>query len=347
MIQDYLDEILGAGTPHSTSKGLQISYKCPICDDHKERLFVSMSKQVFKCHHCEEAGTTVYLISKAQNLTWSTALEVYRSFEGYEKPLPEDIEHEITSKLTERRIATVDVEIQKYVHPLPEEFIPILEATGKKGLRAIKYLQSRGISIDQAIESNIGYCAEGKYRNRIIMPDYENGKLVYWQARTWLRQPTDPEKRRRYRKVLNPSLTKEQIEQGIMAVDKSEVVGNIDGITEEGVAILVEGKFDQYTIGNMGACLHGKYMSDAQFIKLIQRRKEIDTIVVCLDGDAFKYSMITADRLSKYFSDILVCKLPEDADPNSLGAKAMAELIKDAKVYDSKLKIQAKLWGWL
>ncbi|AYP68619.1 DNA primase [Exiguobacterium phage vB_EalM-132] len=345
MIKDYLDDLMGEGTSHHTSKGLQISYKCPMCNDRKERLFVSMSRQVFKCHHCEEAGTTVSLIASIQNLSWSSALELYRSFEGYEKPLPENIEHEIITRLSHR--SDIEVVMQKYVHPLPEEYIPIYEATGKKGLRAIKYIQSRGISIDQAIKQNIGYCAEGKYRNRIIMPDYEDGKLMYWQSRTWLRQPTDPEKKRRYRKVLNPSLTKEQIEQGIIAVDKAEIVGNIDSISDVGIGILVEGKFDQYTLGDMGACLHGKHMSDAQFIKLVKRKKEIETIVVCMDGDAFKHTMITADRLSGHFSDVLVCRLPEDADPNSLGAQAMADIIDSAMVYDNKLKIRAKLWGWI
>ena len=345
MIKDYLDDLLGEGTSHSTSKGLQVSYKCPMCQDYKERMFVNIDKQVFKCHHCEEAGSTVYLVSRAQNISWGRALEVFRAYEGYERPLPEDVENEIITRLTSRKFE--DIVMQKYVHPLPEEFIPIQEATGKKGLKAINYILNRGISIEQAIKQNVGYCAEGKYRNRLIMPDYEDGKLVYWQSRTWLRQPTDPVKKRMYRKVLNPSLTKEQIDEGILAVDKSEVVGNIDSVTENGIAILVEGKFDQYTLGDIGACLHGKHMSDSQYIKLIQRKDSIETIVVCLDGDAFKQGIVTADRLNKHYSEVLICRLPEDADPNALGAKRMSEIISDAEVYNNRYKIKAKLRGWL
>lgn len=343
MILDYLDAALGEGTPHYTSKGLQYSYKCPFCQDYKERLYINIDRKVYWCHNCESTGTIVTFISEYAHVTWKEALKIYREFEGYDHKLPESIEEEVYSRL----IKAPEIEQPKYVYPLPEEFILIEEARGPVGEKAVRYLKSREVTLEMAERYYIGYCEEGKYANRIIMPDFENGELIYWQARTFLPTPTNPVLKKMFRKVLNPSLTQDQVKQGIRAVDKSEVIGNIDFVLEEGMAVLCEGKFDSYTIGDIGACLHGKHMSDEQFLKLVLNRDKIQCIAIMLDGDAMKNAIITADRLYKYFDDVLVCKLPKDADPNSLGRKKVLEILKDAIPYSPMFNVKARLKGWL
>lgn len=344
MVTDYLDAILGEGTYHSTSKGSQYSYKCPLCDDHKERLFVNTDRGKFFCHHCEVGGTTVTLLSLINNITWKEALTVYREYAGKDVELPDDIENEVYSRLIN---VSDDIVIPKFVYPLPEEFILLEDARGKAGREALNYVYSRGISLDTCIKQYIGYCEEGKYADRIIMPDFENGELRYWQARTWKPEPKIEIMKKFYRKVLNPSLNEEQIAQGVMAVDKSEVVSNIDLVRENGVAILCEGKFDSYTIGDSGACLHGKHMSDEQFIKLVRNKKDISTIIVMLDGDAFDKAIKTSKRLAGHFNDVWVARLPEDQDPNKLGKKGVAEAINGAMQYTSMFEAKARLRGWL
>lgn len=340
-IIDYLDGAFGEGTNHHTSKGHQVSYHCPFCDDRRERLFVNVDRKVFYCHNCEIKGSLVTLISDYANITWKDALNIYREFEGYEVQLPESIEEEVYSKL----IKVPKIEIPTYVHPLPEEFTLIEDAKGRAGLNAIKYLQSRGITLSTAEKNYIGYCGEGDYENRIIMPDFENSELVYWQARTWEPPPTEKFKKRYYRKVMNPTLPEDLIGR-VRPIDKSDVVGNIDSVIENRIAVLVEGKMDQYTVGDMGACLHGKHMSDSQFIKLVLNKDKIDAIVVMMDGDALKNAIVTADRLHKFYDDILITKLPDDADPNQLGHKKCMELVKGAIPYSPMFGVKAKLKGW-
>jgi DNA primase len=342
MITEYLDTVLGEGKPHNTSKGLQYSYQCPLCGDWKDRLFINVDRGKFFCHNCESGGTLVTFISEYSGIAWKEALKVYREYETYEIELPEEIENEVYARLIKKPV----IEVPKYVYPLPEEFILMEDATGKAGRKAYEYLKSRGISMPTCEQQYIGYCAEGKYANRIIMPDFENGELVYWQARTWEPKPALKLLEKHYKKVLNPSLTPEQLEDGYVAVDKSDVVSNIDFIRENGMAVICEGRFDSYTIGESGACIHGKHMSDEQFLKLVKHKNDIDLVVVMLDGDAFKKAVITAKRLSGHFSDVLIAKLPDDKDPNSLGKKGVLDAINKAESYSPMFEVKARLRGW-
>lgn len=342
MITDYLDSALGESTFHMTSKGEQYSYDCCFCDDRKQRLFVNLDRKVYYCHNCESSGTLVTLISEYASITWQEALSVYREYEGQETALPESIEEEIFSRL----IKVPQIEVPKYIHPLPDEFILLEDAKGQSGREAINYIKDRGISLRTAEERYIGYCDEGKYAGRIIMPDFENGEIVHWQARTWKPTPKSKMARKMFRKVLNPSLTPEQLSDGVRAVEKSEVVGNIDSVIQSRMAVLVEGKFDEYTIPGIGACLHGKHMSDSQFMKLVRNKNNIDVIAVMMDGDAFSSAIVTADRLYRHFDDVLVCRLPKDADPNQLGSKKCLELIEGSIAYSPMFAVKAKMKGW-
>lgn len=344
MIIDYLLQVLdGDQRVHHTQKGIQYSFNCPICQDHRSRFFVNLDRQVVYCHNCQYGNSIITFLSDFNHIEWRDALSVYREYQGEDYQLPESLEDEVFQRLFHN---VQSREPNKVVHPLPDEFIPVEEARGEAGRKAVKYLKSRGITLEMCERYYIGYCSEGHYADRIIMPDFENNELIYWQARTWTPTPTNPLIKKLFRKVLNPSLTEEQIQAGLKAVDKSEVISNIDFILDDGMAVLCEGKMDAYSIGDNGACMHGKHMSDTQFMKLVTNKDKIDVIFVMLDGDALPNAIKTADRLYKHFDNIYVCKLPQDADPNSLGRRKCLEIIKDAMPYNSMFAIKARLKGW-
>jgi hypothetical protein len=343
LIVDYLNAIMGEGTPHNTSRGLQYSYNCPICHDYKQRFFVHTTRKVVKCHNCDYANSVITFLADYFGISWNDALKIYREYDGYEIVLPDSIQDEIYQRLMEKP----DIQVQKHIYPLPEEFILVEEAKGKTGRKVIDYLRSRGVTLDTCQRYFIGYCEEGHYANRIIMPDFEQGELIYWQARTILPTPTNKAMKRLFRKVLNPSLDEWQIEQGMIAVDKSEVVSNIDFILEQGMAVLCEGKMDSYTIGDIGGCLHGKVLSDAQFMKLVTNKDKIQSIAVMLDGDALKNAVVIADRLYKHFDEVLICKLPSDQDPNQMGRRGVLECLNGAIPYSPMFSVKARLHGWI
>lgn len=340
-ILSYIDNALGEGTHHNTSRGYQHSYHCPFCNDYKERLFINPDRQVYFCHNCGAKGTLVAFISNYEHIPWDDALKIYRGYEGYERQLPDSIEEEIYTKLN--NIPTLKE--NKIAYPLPKEFIPIQEARGKTGDIAINYIRGRGISIQTAEKHGIGYCASGAYANRLILPDYEDEELIFWQARTWLPKPEKGIQRKMYRKVMNPTLTAEQKEQGVRAIDKSDVLSNIDNIIKSGVAVICEGKFDALTIGDIGGCIHGKYMSDTQFMKLVTNKNRIQTVAVMLDADALDNAIALSKRLYKYFDDVLVCQLPEGKDPNDIGRKGVLEVLDNAVSYTPMFEIKARLRG--
>ncbi|MNI47466.1 hypothetical protein D3C73_1019880 [compost metagenome] len=272
-------------------------------------------------------------------------MDVFRDYENYESPLPDDIQDEIYAKLMQ--LSPAEIKDKKYIHPLPEEFILLEDARGKVGQEAVRYIKSRGLSLKVAEANYIGYCAEGEYAKRIIMPDFEDGELIYWQARTWEPAPKKKIMKKFYRKVLNPSLTPEQIAQGLSPLDKSEVLGNIDFIKELGAAVICEGRMDSYTIGQSGAHLHGKHLSDTQFMKIVTNKDRIGAVYIMLDGDAFKNAVVTAGRLYKYLDEVWVCRMDEDKDPNSLGRKGVLDCINNAVKYNEMFPVRAKMLGWM
>lgn len=345
MILEYLQSALGEGTSHpNTSRGAQHSFKCPFCSDHKERFFVHWQRQVFYCHNCETTGSLVTFISDYAQISWYDALDVYRQYQTYEFVLPDNLQEEVYARLMP---ISETIRKEKYVHPLPEEFILIEEASGRLGNKAIEYLKSRGISRKMAEKYYIGYCGAGEYENRIIMPDFEQGDLVYWQARTWEPPPTNEYAKKFYRKVLNPKLPPDLVEAGVSAVDKSEILGNIDSVLETRTAIICEGKMDQYTIGNSGCCIHGKHMSDMQFTKLISHKNDIDLMVVMLDGDALKAAIATAARLYKHYDEVWIARMPKDKDPNTLGPKGIVDCLGKMLPYNDMFAVKARLSGWI
>ena len=65
---------------------------------------------------------------------------------------------------------------------LPEEYIPLCVGYDpQRAWGAMKYLKSRGISQKQIFDLKIGYCDRGEYKNRIIIPSFnESGRVNYF-----------------------------------------------------------------------------------------------------------------------------------------------------------------------
>jgi len=67
----------------------------------------------------------------------------------------------------------------------------------------LKYLKDRGIDKKDILKWKIGFCSEGPYQGRIIIPSFnENGDLNYFIARTF----TD-----NYKRYLNPPVSRDII----------------------------------------------------------------------------------------------------------------------------------------
>lgn len=292
-ILEIVEDILGDHRMHNEYKG-QISFDCPVCSyeikgldigDGKGNLEVNYKRGVYKCWSCAEThethGSLYKLIKK-----YGTPKHLKR----YELLRPEEEEYGIAPKKDVR---------------LPKEYIPILQASVGLKLthhyrQAMNYLKNRNIGEDLIRKYNIGFCYEGPYANRIIIPSYDsNGRINYFIARSYLS--------RTKMKYKNPDVQKETIIWNEHLIDWSKKV------------YLVEGVFDSIFLPNSIPML-GKYISDLLF------KKMYDTavgITIILDGDAWD----DAERLyhkincGKLMGKVCVVKLPKDKDIADLQGK--------------------------
>jgi len=341
MLSDYLEQLLGSPKAyHNTQKGLQANWCCPWCSDKRFRFFINLDRKVCYCHNCGYSASSITFISDYNRISWKDALSIFREYEGYRIVLPRDLETEIYEKLYASNINPIQ---NKVVIPLPDEFRSLNQTDNQ----AFKYLKSRlpWISLDEIEQRGIGYCEVGNYSHRVIFPFTENNEMVYWQARSWLPEPKDFFKKKVFRKVLNPSLSEEEINKGKIAIEKSEVIYNLDSALSTGMIVICEGIIDALTIGEVGIAINGKHLSDSQFTKLVSKKDNIFTLLIMLDEDAFENALYMAERLYGHFEDVLIGKLPKEHDPNSLGRKGCLEVIQNAEPYTRMTAVKYKLQG--
>ena len=70
---------------------------------------------------------------------------------------------------------------------LPEEFISLCsDKIPATGMYAYRYLHSRGITKADILKWKIGYCFSGEYRNRVVIPSFDDdGDCSYFIARSY------------------------------------------------------------------------------------------------------------------------------------------------------------------
>jgi hypothetical protein len=163
-----------------------------------------------------------------------------------------------------------DVE-EKIQLRLPSEFKSLLQKPKSINPiynQAIGYIKRRGISIDEVRKYNIGYCEDGLYGGRIIIPSYdENNELNYFIARTFYEDVG--------MKYKNPPVSRDVI------VFDNQINWN-EPIT------LVEGVFDSFSVKRNAIPMLSKFLLSKLKTKILERGvKEINLL---MDSDAVQDS---------------------------------------------------------
>jgi hypothetical protein len=286
-IIDILEEILGDYSNHNDYK-CQISFDCPVCSyeikalektDGKGNLEVNYKYNVYKCWSCGETHDThgsIYKLIKKFGTP--------KQLKKYVLLRPDDIPE--TLKPEYRPVK------------LPAEYHLFYTATAGLKMtphykRAMNYLKKRNVTDEMIKKFNIGFCYDGFYANRIIIPSYDDDfKLNYFVARSYETKP-----KLKYR---NPEAQKEIIIFNEYLIDWSQPIH------------IVEGPFDSIFLPNSIPML-GKVMSEKLFAILYEKAVKI---IIVLDGDAYDnaeqlYYKLNGGRL---FGKIWLTKLPIDQD---------------------------------
>jgi DNA primase len=199
---------------------------------------------------------------------------------------------------------------------LPKEFISLSEEP--KGFNpeykhAMFYLNQRGIGIKEIIKYNIGYCKEGLYSRRILIPSYDSsGQLNYFVSRSYY-----SDEKMKYK---NPPISKNII------VFDSQINWNEP-------IILCEGAFDAITIKRNAIPLLGKFPSKQLMEKIFMSR--VTDIIISLDNDAINDALKAAEYFRKQGISVKMMYL-RDKDAADMGYVKFHEELKASKVFSSE-----------
>lgn len=319
MIEDWLEQNID-GELKYTGSGKEIHFNCPVCGETRKRMYVNRNIYKVFCHNCGFSSNIVGLIQYIEGVSWYKAYKDFEEIKG-NFVLPESLTDELDSIMMELD----DSYYTKRAIPLPEEYKQIDVNTKNLFVkRAIKYLNKRGITNRQIQQHKFGYCMDGVYKDRIIIPITENGDLKFWVARASNNTAKLKEK--------SPS-------DEDWNISKSEVVFNIDVAAKKYHAcVICEGIFDALSFGDIGVSLLGKRLYKEQLSIILGYRTLLTNgVYIAIDWDARSYATEMAQELSQYF-DVYIINIPkEDDDPNNYlrkyGRDAMWTLIQEAEPY--------------
>ena len=278
-------------------------YSCPYCKHHKKKMSVNFSINSFKCWVCDARGKNIYrLVRKFGNYQQR---QKYLELQGcLDLSEFEDIFKEIN-----------DVEIKQKI-ALPVEFISLCnKRLPLRSQLALDYLRKRRIGKSEILKWKIGYCKEGRYAGRIIIPSIDNdGDCNYFIARSYVGH------NRRY---LNPPCGRDIVFNELM-IDWDEPV------------IIVEGVFDAIVIGDNAIPILGSTLREDSL--LFQALAVHDTpVYVALDSDAEKKAQWIIRSMMKYDLEVKKINLEHYEDIGSMSKEVFLEKLSMAEEVNSDM----------
>ena len=286
VVISILDTTLGVG---SSLKGNEQVHHCPFCHHHKKKLQVNLDTQQWHCWVCNSKGRSISSLLRKLNVDKRDLDRLHKIY-GDEPAYSPTEEYVIKLQLPKEF---------KQLHFKPSGlFNPIYN-------KAVHYLTQRGIMDSEIVKYNIGYCEDGLYSGRIIIPSYdESGELNYFIARSFY----EDEKM----KYKNPPVNRDVI------VFENQINWN-EPIT------LVEGAFDAFSVKRNVIPLLGKFLLSKLKNKIFE--KGVKEITIILDSDAIEDSTKHSEWFMK--NGIKVKNIiPTGKDAGELGYERVNQLIK-------------------
>jgi len=331
-LKEWLDTF--AYNKYDGDEGTEYAMRCPGCDKD-EKLWVNVEKRVATCYYCHRGFDVVGLVQFLENCEGDLpkTVSVLKNHVHLERG---KFKREI-----QRAIQEADAPIEDWKRtklkaiPLPEHF---KAACDNKKLPP--YFAERGITRKRAIQFDLGWCDVGFYRNRLIVPVVQNGKLVTCHTRWMEKVPPDGVKKVRYPK----------------GAKTNRMLFNYDKAKKCTRLVLCEDVFSAMAVGKNAVGTFGTHLSKYQLAMLLASSAR--EIVVMWDRDAtvrhvtsdakckkrrkgkrcpdchrYETTWAMADALSEYWR-VRVVQLPDDKDPDEYvgkrGRRRLRKLIRSA-----------------
>ena len=288
-IVNLLNRVIG-NHGRRLKKADEYMYWSPFTSHHKPKLQINIKTGKWHCWVSNQGGHNLF--------------QLFKKLKASKEHFDELVELVGDKKYVKRNTNKEDKKIVR----LPNEFKPLwLDGNSIIRKHAIVYLKNRGITLVDVIRYGMGYCEEGLYANRIIVPSYSSdGELNYFVGRDIYEGGM---------KYKNPPVSK-------------DVIGLDLFINWNEPIVLCEGVFDAIAIRRNAIPLFGKTIPKSLMKKIYE--KQVKQIYILLDSDAIMDSIKITDDLMKNGINVYYVNL-SDEDPSDMGFRKVINRIKETK----------------
>lgn len=276
----------------NTSRGW-VELNCPFCgNDPSFHLGINLSSGIYHCWICGAKG-----------------------------PLEKYLQHQLG--LSREKVKKLTSEYGINFHEEEDPKRNAAQIVFPKGLEDHipslhkNFLRQRGFSPDEMIKKHQlkAYYHLGKeWAYRIVIPIFINNEMVSFIARDITGKQIP-----KYKNLSN--------EQSI--INTKNCLYGIDSIKKGGKAILVEGVFDQWRVGDGSCALLGTEYTTQQLFLLYE--KELKEVYVMLDADATKKAYKLGHVLSTFIPRVEVIEIDE-GDPSDMSQQEIEKLRKEIDI---------------
>ena len=230
---------------------------------------------------------------------------------------------ELVELVGENKFYKVKEEDKKNIVKLPDDFKPLWNGNdGIVNRHALTYLYKRGITDEDIIKYNIGYCDSGLYSNRIIVPSYDsNGRLNFFVGRDFYSGKM---------KYKNSPTSK-------------DIIGFDIFINWDEPIILCEGVFDAMAFKRNAIPLFGKTVPKSLQKKIIEFG--VKTLYLALDNDAMSDTIKITEMFLSEGIDVKIMVL-KDKDPSELGFEKLLQSLQTTSTTKFSDLMKYKLKGF-
>ena len=286
-----ISDILG----RARKQGTEYLYTCPYCNHHKKKFSVNYDINVYKCWICDHRGRDLRRV--VRRFGSFTQLKEWDKISGV-----------VDFANVEFDLFAEDEPVEQIQRiSLPKEFKTLTGKINTVDNIALSYLKNRGINQFDILRYKIGYCSEGDFEGRIIIPSFDiDGYVNYFIARSYTNH---------WMRYKNPDASR-------------NIIFNELNIDWDSDVVLVEGVFDAIFAGNAVALLGSTLREESKLFQHII--KNDSSVFIALDPDAEQKAMKIARTLLDYDIEVWKIDIPEGQDVASIGSEKFEELKQSA-----------------
>ena len=298
---EWVDEEIGI----QSSSGDEIIVECPACGTPK--LWINTDSGMCTCYRCEFGGSLYDVMREAAGIEKSEARKIL----GVDREKPTEHADGLEAAFAPPPISVISAPTEEFPQVIPPgvRWYGIDQAScnmeAMMATAALEAMHRRGFDNEIILRNRAGWCWVGPYQERVILPVFRNGKIVWWQA--W-----DYGKKFGNMKYKNPP--NEEVPYG-----RKELVYNIERWVGVDLLVICEGIFNCWALEQLGVaavCTFGKFMSDFQLMQILMHPAQ--RVLIGLDPDAREYAGHLQGVFSGHGRQASLCTLPGTQDFNDL-----------------------------